>query len=1128
MSRWSTLPVLKWNNRNSFISIGQPFTLLPGSFTMNRFLTVSSVVLLMLFVLTPCTIAAGSMFRADPQHTGIFATGSTEPNNVLKWSFDEQNNRITSPAVEDGVVYFGSEDQHLYALYTANGTEKWKFATGGIVRSAPALSDSAVFFGSGDGNMYALNAADGSVKWQVPTNPSYDGIGYSSPAVSDGSVYVVSYDRNLYAIDADTGTIRWKFPFVSAMGSETGSSPAVSDGVVFFGDLNRIMYAVWAVNGTEKWRYTSPGTFMASIPPSAPVVYDGVLYMGGPGSRNLTALWAENGTEKMRISRGYANWELVSPAAKDGVLYTGSTDLNLYAIDAATGDQIWSFYLGSLLRASPSISEDIVYAPSAGKVLYAIYRGNGTEKWRFSPPNNKGVWGAPVISDGVVYIDGDSADHLYAVGNQEQPPQFLSGRVLAGEAGNLTARGLRDVPVRLFGSDTPDEPGALVTGTVTDSYGYYLIPVPEGPYQYFNLVHEDTIPGSNPVGAQSSGGTVKNASWIQYISPVDSSPLTDNNFWDFVPTVHGNFTASRTTGLAPLTVEFTDDSTGFPVTWNWVHEFNTTIGNGPITGLSPNTTYTYTEPGVYSVQMRVFNQVSSDWVTKVDCITVLAPPTAPVIINHTTAKPGLVPRSAIENAKSTLHIAYGHTSHGSQLITGMNGLITFPGAPYGGPLYQWNNGGSGGALDLHDYFVDGDLGNPDRTTWAERTRNYLDNPANADVNVVIWSWCGQVSSSSEADITTYLGEMSQLETEYPGVRFVYMTGHLDGSGRYGNLHLRNEQIRNYCRIHNKVLFDFADIESYDPDGVTNYFLKYSTDGCNYDYNRDGETSQSGDPALPSGGDRNWAIDWQDDHPAGVDWYSCSAAHTQPLNANQKAFAAWWLWARLGGWDGTSWESSTTRGIFRSSSWHNWILDRNLDGIVDLRDHFGSAGDLPLLGDFNNDGVMDRAVFRNGQWIFDYDLDGDVDARDQYGTSGDIPLAGEFNNDDTMDRAVFRNGQWIFDYDLDGDVDKRNLYGIDGDVPLAGDLNNDGVPDRAVFRNGQWIVDFGMDGVVDTRDHFGVPTDLPLVGRLDVGSSMDRAVFRNGQWIIDDGIDGSADLRLNFGTTGDLPLIWYCG
>ena len=122
-----------------------------------------------------------------------------------------------------------------------------------------------------------------------------------------------------------------------------------------------------------------------------------------------------------------------------------------------------------------------------------------------------------------------------------------------------------------------------------------------------------------------------------------------------------------------------------------------------------------------------------------------------------------IPDSAIIAAKDTLHIAYGHTSHGSQLIDGMTALepfMTANGSTAG--LYAWNDGPLSGALDIDDYFTDGDLGNPDRTTWAALTREYLDDPANNDVNVVMWSWCGEVDGTLE-DIITYLNLMNNLE-----------------------------------------------------------------------------------------------------------------------------------------------------------------------------------------------------------------------------------------------------------------------------------------------------------------------------------------------------------------------------
>jgi len=178
----------------------------------------------------------------------------------------------------------------------------------------------------------------------------------------------------------------------------------------------------------------------------------------------------------------------------------------------------------------------------------------------------------------------------------------------------------------------------------------------------------------------------------------------------------------------------------------------------------------------------------------------------------------------------------------------------------------------------------GDLGD----AWAAATRNFLDN-VHPETKVILWSWCGQVSGASEERINTYLSEMNQLEIDYPAVKFVYMTGHLDGTGSGGNLNIRNNQIRQYCIDNDKILYDFADIESFDPDGMVNYMELNADDYCRYD---------------SGSGQRNWCSDWQNSHTEGVDWYRCDAAHSHPINGNRKAYALWWLLARLAGWDGS--------------------------------------------------------------------------------------------------------------------------------------------------------------------------------------------------------------------------------
>ena len=242
-----------------------------------------------------------------------------------------------------------------------------------------------------------------------------------------------------------------------------------------------------------------------------------------------------------------------------------------------------------------------------------------------------------------------------------------------------------------------------------------------------------------------------------------------------------------------------------------------------------------------------------------------------IIIDHNCTKLASMPESAITTAKQDLHIAYEHTSHGSQLMTGMtalDGQTSLNG--YKGDIYKWHDGVVSGSLDIDDTFADGsDLGHNGDTAWAQKTRIYLNNPAHSDVNVIIWSWCGGVQDNTPEGIQIYLDKMNDLEQAYPNVKFVYMTGH-SNIWNDATVKASNKQIRDYCIANDKILYDFYDIERYNPDGT---FFEFTNDNCDY-YN-----SAGGSPAG------NWATEWRASHTQGTDWYNCTAAHSDALNGN---------------------------------------------------------------------------------------------------------------------------------------------------------------------------------------------------------------------------------------------------
>ncbi|NQE53817.1 hypothetical protein C5S29_09510 [ANME-1 cluster archaeon GoMg3.2] len=178
-------------------------------------------------------------------------------------------------------------------------------------------------------------------------------------------------------------------------------------------------------------------------------------------------------------------------------------------------------------------------------------------------------------------------------------------------------------------------------------------------------------------------------------------------------------------------------------------------------------------------------------------------------------------------------------------------------------------------------------------------------------------------------------------------------------------------------------------------------------------------------------------------------------------------------------------------VFRSGAWY---ADTNGDHIANVYFGYGIPLDIPLIGNFGSD---DIAVVRNvngglvwfvdksGRGVGPYDIFG-------YGNAGDTPLVGDCDHDGIGDIAVVREvGDgliWFVDKSRRG-TGPYNIfgYGLSGDTPLVGDFNHDGTDDIAVVRGNIWCVDAKDDDRVADMIYcygLGFPVDIPLVG--DIG------------------------------------------
>ena len=277
------------------------------------------------------------------------------------------------------------------------------------------------------------------VKWKFQTG----GRSYSSPAISNGTAYVGSNDHFLYAVDLATGTQKWKFETASRV----TSSPAVSGDTVYFGSMDANSYAVDAVTGKLKWKYTTAGerrytaTHLHGAMPeaeampdpfdfylSSPTVANGVVYFGS-GDGNVYALDAAGGQLKWKFQTG--DVVHASPAVANGTIFIGSWDSYLYALDAATETQKWKFKTGEDpkihnqvgLQSSPAVADGLVYVGCRDSNLYAVDAATGEKKWAF---NNKGSWviGSPAVHEGKVYFTTSDSAMFYALDARTGTPVF--------------------------------------------------------------------------------------------------------------------------------------------------------------------------------------------------------------------------------------------------------------------------------------------------------------------------------------------------------------------------------------------------------------------------------------------------------------------------------------------------------------------------------------------------------------------------------------------------------------------------------------------------------------------------------------------------------------------------------
>ncbi|MGA9396836.1 MAG: PQQ-binding-like beta-propeller repeat protein [Anaerolineaceae bacterium] len=195
---------------------------------------------------------------------------------------------------------------------------------------------------------------------------------WGSPAIDRSVIYFGSDDGCLYAVDLQTRRLRWKFP----TGDLVRSHPAIWNRIVYFSSDDGFLYALDADSGAEKWRADIGSASM-------------------PSRGDLTREW---------------DYQQSSPVVVDDTVYVGSGAGAIYAIDAATGAQIWIFATVGPVRDTPAVAGETVFAGDKLAILHALDADSGVEKWRAQGCDIP----SPLVVDGIVYCGSRGPTDLRA------------------------------------------------------------------------------------------------------------------------------------------------------------------------------------------------------------------------------------------------------------------------------------------------------------------------------------------------------------------------------------------------------------------------------------------------------------------------------------------------------------------------------------------------------------------------------------------------------------------------------------------------------------------------------------------------------------------------------------------
>jgi len=288
------------------------------------------------------------------------------PGGEKKDVFFQAYSPISStPSINDGYIYFETEEGKIYSFNLTSGNKEWEFSRKGNSSGySPLTGNNGLLYLSGNGNqtLYAITMKEGREKWSFSISDNT----FSRPCLSGDMLYVGSSEGDIYCFDSNTGHVQWKFNCSACIGDIISGEEYLYAVVAEITpdketDFYIALYAINPVSGKKEWEFKFDHQVFF------PILMDNTIYVGCH-NRNIYVIDAFSGKQKwVAKEQSYP----ISMAGDGNFLYTGLYDGSVFAMDIKTRKKVWSLKVDGV-PGLPVIFGELLYIPTSKGHVYAI------------------------------------------------------------------------------------------------------------------------------------------------------------------------------------------------------------------------------------------------------------------------------------------------------------------------------------------------------------------------------------------------------------------------------------------------------------------------------------------------------------------------------------------------------------------------------------------------------------------------------------------------------------------------------------------------------------------------------------------------------------------------------------